>query len=96
MSEQQVEVVDDPERQRYVVRWGGQDAGLAAYRRGPGVVTFTHTEVDPSFEGHGLGSQLAAAALDDARRRGEKVVPVCPFIRGWTDRHPAYADLVAD
>jgi predicted GNAT family acetyltransferase len=55
---------------------------------------FTHTEVDPAFEGHGIGSALAAGALDDARRRGLVVVPSCPFIRAYITRHPEYADLL--
>ena len=69
--------------------------GPGAYQRRPGEVVFTHTEIDPAFEGHGLGSTLARAALDDARSRGESVVPRCQFIRAFIDRHPDYADLVA-
>ena len=56
---------------------------------------FTHTEIDPAFEGHGVGSALAKAALDDVRAKGLKAVPLCPFIRTWIDRHPDYEDLVA-
>ena len=95
MSEPQIDVADDPAGQRYEIRLDGAPAGVAAYQRRPGVVTFTHTVIDPAFEGHGLGSALAAAALDDARARGERVVPQCPFIRAWIQRHPDYADLVS-
>ena len=94
MTEGRIDVADDPGRRQYEIRVDGEVAGLAAYRRRPGVVTFTHTEIDPAFGARGLGSALAAAALDDARARGELVVPVCPFIRGWIERHPDYADLV--
>jgi hypothetical protein len=34
------------------------------------------------------------AALDDVRSRGGTVVPLCPFVRGWIERHPEYRDLV--
>ena len=44
----------------------------------------------------GLGSRLVQAALDDVRGKGERVVPLCSFVRGWIERHPDYADLVAD
>ena len=53
-----------------------------------------HTEIDPAFEGKGLGSALARGALDAERTRGEPIVPLCPFIRQYIDRHPEYADLV--
>ena len=69
--------------------------GEAAYRRRNGRIAFTHTEVDEALEGRGFGSRLAAAALDDARRQGLEVVPLCPFIARFIDRHPEYEDLVA-
>lgn len=71
----------------------GVVAGFAAYVREPGKVIFTHTEVDPAFEGQGVGSALAVGALDQVRASGERVVPLCPFIRAYIERHPDYADL---
>ncbi len=70
------------------------DTALAAYRLKPGVITFTHTEVPKELGGRGIGSQLAKGALDQARTRGLKVVPLCPFIKGYIGKHPEYADLV--
>ena len=55
---------------------------------------FTHTEVADRFEGRGVGGALARAALDDVRDRGERAVPICPFIAEWIQRHPDYDDLV--
>lgn len=69
-------------------------AGFAQYRRHGGRLVFIHTEIDDAFEGQGLGSKLARAALDDARAHGLRVVPQCPFIAEWIRRHPDYADLV--
>jgi predicted GNAT family acetyltransferase len=89
------EVVDVPQASRYELRLGGRLIGLAVYRRRDGRIAFTHTEVDESCEGRGFGSRLAAAALDDARRDGLAVVPLCPFIAHYIERHPEYAQLVA-
>jgi uncharacterized protein len=88
------EVVDVPEKSRYELRLDGRLIGLAAYRRRDGLISFTHTEVDPSCEGRGFGSRLAAAALDDARRQGLRVLPLCPFIAHYVERHSEYQDLV--
>ena len=88
-------VRDDPDRQRYVVEVDGVIAGFAQYRVEGERIVFTHTEIDDAHEGQGLGSKLAAGALDAVRGRNLAVVPRCEFIRGWIDRHPAYADLVA-
>lgn len=89
-----IEVVHEPEQQRYAVSVDGRPAGFAAYIPAQGMVVFSHTEVDPAFEGQGVGSTLAREALDDVRRQGTKVMPLCPFILAWIHRHPEYGDLV--
>jgi predicted GNAT family acetyltransferase len=89
-----VQVDDATERERYEARVDGELAGFAEYRRRDGRTVFTHTEVDDRFEGRGVGSALARAALDDVRARGERAVPVCPFIAEWIERHPDYDELV--
>jgi predicted GNAT family acetyltransferase len=90
-----VEVTDNPAENRYEARVEGELAGFAAYHLTRSSIVFTHTEVDPAFKGRGVGSALARFALDDVRAKGERdVVPVCPFIHGWIDDHPDYADLV--
>ena len=73
----------------------GELAGSAYYELDDKRVVFTHTEVDDRFEGHGVGSTLARAALDDVRDYStRRVVPRCPFIKSWIEKHPDYADLV--
>ena len=74
----------------------GDEAGFAAYQVNGDIVTFTHTEVDDRFEGHGVGSRLARAALDDVREQGKQVRPLCPFIARYIREHDEYADLVHD
>ena len=91
----EAEVVDVPEESRYELRLGGHLIGLAAYRRRDGRIAFTHTEVDESCAGRGFGSRLAAAALKDARRQGLEIVPLCPFIAYYIQKHPEYERLVA-
>jgi predicted GNAT family acetyltransferase len=87
-------VRDAPEAERYELRDGDRLIGTAAYHRHGDTFVFTHTEVDPDEGRSGLGSRLVRAALDDVRARGGAVQPLCPFVRGWIERHPEYADLV--
>jgi uncharacterized protein len=89
------DVRDHPELRRYdVFTDDGQLGGFAQYVKRAGRVIFTHTEIDDAFEGHGLGSTLARGALDDARARGLRVVPLCPFVAAYIERNPEYQDLV--
>ena len=89
-------VRDNPAAARYELFVSEQLAGFAAYVLGNETMTIPHVEVEPRFEGRGLGARLAKFALDDARRRGLAVVPRCPFMAAFIKRHPDYADLVAD
>jgi uncharacterized protein len=90
-----VEITLNEQEQRYEAHVDGERAGLAAFELDAERIVFTHTEVDDRFEGQGIGSQLARHALDDVRARGSlRVVPQCPFIRSWIEKHPDYADLV--
>ena len=93
MSE--ITVLHRPERSRYEVYVDGELAGHTRYERTPDAVNFVHTEVDPRFEGHGLGSRLAKGALDDVRASGGRIVATCPFIAAYVRRHPELADLLA-
>ena len=88
-------VEQDTEQHRYVAKIDGEVAGFVSYRMQGDDFVFVHTEVDDAFEGRGVGSALARQSLDDVRRQGVKVVPQCPFIAGWIERHPEYADLTA-
>ena len=87
--------VDNSNEQRYELLLDGVRAGLTTYSLDPGEITFLHTQIDPDYQGRGLAGWLAAAVLDDARRRHLVVHPRCPFIRAYIARHPEYADLVA-
>lgn len=87
-------VRDDSENHRYLLERDGRVLGLAVYHERGGRRFFVHTEVEPEHEGEGLGSILARGALDDVRSLGMKVVPLCPFINAFIERHPEYAELV--
>ena len=90
-----VTVVDNPERNRYEARTpDGDVAGIAGYQKTSEVIVFTHTDVESRYEGQGVGSRLASGALDDAREQRFAVLPLCPFIKSYIERHPEYADLL--
>lgn len=88
-------VADNPEQSRFEGRLDGRVVALSEYKLPrPGVITFLHTEVDPEFEGQGIGSVLASTVLDQVRARRLRVVAHCPFIGAYIRRHREYADLV--
>ncbi len=90
------QVVDVPERSRFVLLRDGSEIGKALYERSGDTITFTHTVIDPEIQDRGLGSLLAGAALDAvAAEGGTRVVAQCPFIAAYIQRHPQYQPLLA-
>lgn len=85
-----------PERHRYELAVDGRKAAEIVYRmHGPDTIDFVHTGVQPEWEGQGLASKIAAFALDDARKRGLKVIPSCSYMRAYMEKHPEYAELLS-
>lgn len=85
---------DNRDARRWEVKRGEEVIAFAEYRTEPERITFTHTVVDPGYEGRGIGSRLARTILADAVERGLRIVPRCPFIRTYIERHDQYADSV--
>ena len=90
-----MQVLNNVEAHQFETRVDGQLA-LLAYSERAGVIEMLHTEVPPAFEGHGVGNELARAALEYARAKKLRVIPTCPFVRSYIRRHPQYAELTKD
>lgn len=80
--------------QRYEAEIGGHLA-VIEYEQGPERILIMHTEVPKELEGHGVATQMAKFALDDARARHLAVVPLCPVVASYIRQHQEYADLVS-
>ncbi|MCX2732606.1 GNAT family N-acetyltransferase [Saccharopolyspora sp. NFXS83] len=97
MSDQSaVRVTDRSDRSRFEITVDGVLAGFAEYRRTPGRVVITHTEIDDAHQGRGLAGRLTAGALDVVRDEGALVTPLCEYTAAYIGKHPQYQDLVDD
>ncbi len=87
-------VTHHPEEERFTLEVEGHTAVLE-YRRHGDTLVFTHTGVPKAIGGRGIGSQLARAGLEYARRENCRVRALCWFVAGYLERHPEYQDLRA-
>jgi predicted GNAT family acetyltransferase len=87
------EIVNNRTKRRYELVDDGHIAASYYELAGP-VITFVHTEVPPELGGKGIGSRLIGGALDQVRSEKLKVVAQCPFVKGFIDKNPGYADLL--
>ena len=89
-----LDVLHDKDAQRFEIHIGEYKPVLNYSLRGE-TITFTHTGVPREMEGNGIGSLIVRAGLDYAREQGYKVLPLCPFVGVYIQRHDEYADLLA-
>jgi hypothetical protein len=54
-----------------------------------------HTEVSDKLKGKNAGKQLVHKAVEFAREKHIKIVPLCPFARSVFEKIPAYQDVLA-
>lgn len=94
MNDVNANVRCDESQQRYVLEINGKELGVARYRDDGERRVFTHTEIDPSLEGQGMGSKLVRESLDDVRRQGKRIVPVCGFVAAYIEKHSDWNDLI--
>lgn len=87
-------ISDAPAHRRYEAHLDGDLAGILEYVIKGGRIALVHTEVDSAHEGRGIGAGLARFALDDARRRGLRVIASCPYVRRYLTKHPEDHDIV--
>jgi predicted GNAT family acetyltransferase len=88
------DIRDNTQKHRFEIDLGDGSLAFAAYALHPGKIIFTHTEVPPAHEGHGIGTELVRFALASVRARELKVVPVCPFFAAYMIKHPEEQDLL--
>ena len=82
------------EAKRFEVKLPDGQFAVIEYMKSPQRIIYTHTEVPEAYEGMGIASKMARAAMDYAREEGLKVQPLCPYVRSWVNRHPEYQDIL--
>jgi predicted GNAT family acetyltransferase len=90
-----IDLSRDDDLRRYVATIDDVQAAEVEFLLTDSLVVFTHTATEPQFEGQSVASALVRWALDDVREHGRKVRAVCPFVKGYIERHAQeYADLM--
>lgn len=80
---------------RFEISVDGTVAGFTQFVERDGRRIFFHTEVGKEYGGLGLGGTLVGQALTDTIEAGLTVVPVCPFVKKYAEKHPELAEHVS-
>lgn len=69
------------------------EAELTFTQRAPDLISADHTGAPESMRGTGAAAALVSFMVDDARRNGFKIIPLCPYVRAQYAKHPEWADV---
>ncbi len=57
-------------------------------------IIIDHTEVSPQLKGKGAGRLLVMKAVEYARLKGIKIIPLCPFAKSVFDKTSEIKDVL--
>ena len=91
---EKVEREDGATKGRYRLVVDGIEAEMTYSRAGKGLIIIDHTEVPAALRGRKVGERLVRQAVEDARREGASILPLCPFAKAQIARHPEWQDVL--
>ena len=93
MSEVQLKIYDN-KGAFYIEIEGIQEAMMTFVYAGEDKIIIDHTEVNPGNEGKGFGKKMVTKAVEFAREKGIKILPLCPFAKSVFDKTPEFRDVL--
>ncbi|MGD8416177.1 MAG: GNAT family N-acetyltransferase [Pseudomonadales bacterium] len=90
-----ISIENDGQEGRYVARADGidEEAEITFTRHGPRLISADHTNAPEALRGTGIAAALVDHLVADARRRGIRVLPACPYIQARYAKHPEWSDV---
>jgi uncharacterized protein len=79
---------------RFTAYTGSGLAYISYERPDEQTIDLQHTVVPEADRGRGVGASLVEAAIRHARENGLRVIPTCPFVKAWLEKHPQHQDSV--
>ncbi|RXM43698.1 GNAT family N-acetyltransferase [Flavobacterium sp. YO12] len=91
----EIQQINDTRRGYFEAVEDGQEAGKMTYTwAGDTKFIIDHTEVNPDFNGKGVGKKLVMAAVEYARTNNLKIIPLCPFAKSIFDKVEEIRDVL--
>ena len=96
MTELSISLTETGSKGRYVTQPepDGPEAELTFSRASEKLIIIDHTGVPDAYRGQKVGVALVARAVEDARKGGYKILPLCPFAAAQFRRHTDWADVL--
>ena len=73
---------------------GKREALMTFVFAGEDKIIIDHTEVNPGNNGKGFGKMMVLKAVEFAREKNIKILPLCPFAKSVFDKTPEIRDVL--
>jgi len=94
MEASMIQFVMELENKRVVAYDHQKVIGEVTFSPSPTLWIADHTEVDPSYKGQRIGNQMVQKLVEEARKEGVKILPLCPFAAAEFKKNPSYGDVL--
>jgi predicted GNAT family acetyltransferase len=91
---EKLDVIHNPSHKRFETWIEGQLSKLD-YIEDDNTIVMTHVGVYPEHRGRGVAGKLTEVALEYAREKSLRVIPMCPYIASYIRRNPQYMELTS-
>jgi len=91
-----LEIRHDAEEQRFVAEIDGAEAVVEYRRSDDHTLDLFRTYTPDALRGRGIAGRIVEVALEHAQAGGLRVIPTCPYVARFIEKHPEYQGLVAD
>ena len=91
-----IELTNDGKKGKFMALENNVHAGEMTFTwAGDQKFIIDHTEVNPDFRGQSVGKQLVMAAVQFARERDVKIIPLCPYAKSVFQKSEDIRDILA-
>jgi predicted GNAT family acetyltransferase len=94
MNEEVQLKINDKNGAFYIEIDGKKEALMTFVFAGDDKIIIDHTEVNPGNNGKGFGKKMVTKAVEFAREKGIKIIPLCPFAKSVFDKTPEFNDVL--
>lgn len=94
MNEEVLLEINDRKGFFYIEVDGKQEAKMTFVFAGPHKIIIDHTEVNEGNNGKGFGKKMVTKAVEYAREKNIKIIPLCPFAKKVFEKTPEFSDVL--
>jgi len=88
----ELEINHNPAKNRFET-WIDGELSKLDYSEDRDTIVMMHVGVHPTHRGQGVAGKITRAALEYARGKSLRVIPMCSYVGAYIRRNPEYVDL---